>query len=158
MKKSIQEKTLSLLIKKFDKDFTDRHQESEQYVALQNRNIGKLSGWNNAEVSNEAWEVLVKVTNKQHKKTIYRRAVGNTLNDFTTQDIMIGYRSMKQLQVVEGSKVIVQPTNWFCYLWNHAQSPIRYPFRIAVIMGLVSILVGIVSLALSVCQLCNCCL
>lgn len=150
-------KTLSPSVKKFDKNFTDKYEESEQLIALQNRNIGELSGWKDAEVSDEAWEMLVKVTNPENGRSIYRRAVGYTANDFTAQDIMLGYRSIKQLQTVIGSKVIVQPTNWFCYLWCHAQSTIRYPFRIAIVAGLLSLLFGVVSVILSVCQICHCC-
>ena len=150
-------KTLSLSVKKFDIDFTDKYEESEPYVALQSRNITNLSGWKDADVSDDAWEMLVKVTNPTNGRTIYRRAVGHSADKFSASDIMLGHRSIRQLQTAIGSEVTVQPTNWFCYLWHHAQSQVRYPFRIAIVAGLLSLLFGAVSVILSVYQICHCC-
>lgn len=144
-RKNTQSKELET--KKFDSNFTNKYHESDQYVALQNRNISELWGWSeDNDFSNETLEILVKITNKETKQTIYRQAVGYAAKDFTERHIMLSYRSLKKLGVSENKEVIVQPTNWFCYLWHHALSQIRYPFRIAVAVAVLSFLLDIISL------------
>lgn len=136
-----------LKTKKFDPNFTNKYYESDQYVALQNRNISDLWGWSeDNDFSNETLEILVKITNKETKQTIYRQAVGYVAENFTKEHIMLSYRSLKKLGVSEDTEVIVQPTNWFCYLCHHALSQIRYPFRIAVAVAVLSFLLDIISL------------
>ena len=143
--KELKTKKKELETKKFDSNFTNKYHESDQYVALQNKNISDLWGWSkDNDFSNETLEILVKITNKENKQTIYRQAVGYAAKDFEEGHIMLSYRSLKKLGVPE--KVIVQPTNWFCYLWHHALSQIRYPFRIAVAVAVLSFLLDIISL------------
>lgn len=149
-----------LTVKNFDKNFTDIYRESEPLVALHNCLIGKLSGWNDSEnVKNETIEVLVKVFTKgKPYKAIYRRAIGYTANGFTSGEILLSYRSRKRLNVKEGEVVFIQQTGWFMYLWNHAQSQVRYPFQIAFCLGVISILLAVASLIICIYQLyCSCC-
>jgi len=140
---------LKLKVKKFDKRFTDRYVESEHLVALQNSVISKLSGWkDNDDISEETLNLLVKVTNKEKDrgKSIYRRAVGYTVKDFIAGDIMLGYRSMKQLNVKEDSYIEIESARWYCYLWYHAEASIRCSFRFAVIVAIVSIVLSVIGL------------
>lgn len=158
MKTKCDEKT-PLTVKNFDKNFTDIYRESEPLVALHNCLIGKLSGWNElANITDETIEVLVKVFKEDKPcKAIYRRAIGYTAKGLTSQDIMLSYRSRKRLNVKEGEKVIVKRTCWFMYLWNHAQSRVRYPFQIAFCFGVISIILAVASLAIGIYQICCCC-
>ena len=92
--------------KNFDPNFTNKYHESDQYVALQNRNISELWGWSkDNDFSNETLEILVKITNKETKQTIYRQAVGYTAEGFTKEHIMLSYRSLKKLGLSENKEV-----------------------------------------------------
>ena len=144
--KELKTKKKVLKTKKFDSNFTNKYHESDQYVALQNKNISNFWGWSEDNDFFNETEILVKITNKETKQTIYRQAVGYTAKKFTERHIMLSYRSLKKLGVSENKEVIVQPTNWFCYLWHHALSQIRYPFRIAVAVAVLSFLLDIISL------------
>ena len=52
---------------------------------------------------------------------------------------MLGYRSMKRLNVKEGSRVEIESAKWYCYLWNHAEATVKWPFRFALVVAVVSI-------------------
>lgn len=126
----------------FNSQFVKDHKSDyEHFIALQSREI--IPYLNDA----ETFEGLVCVKNASNKcKRIYRKTVGSTAFGLDGQHVMMGARSMKQLNLPKGGKVIIKPTNWFCYLWNHYDSTIRHPFRCAIIIGIISIAIGVLSL------------
>ena len=144
-------------VKAFDQRFIEKYKDYEKYVALTPQSLSTVSGWENKDqIPFYDSEALLKIT--FDKTSIYRKGVGYTAEGFNGNEIMIGYRSRKILGVDDTTdfSVNVSKTCWFAYLWHHFDSAIRWPFRIAVIFGLTSILFSLASILLNIIQLVGC--
>lgn len=122
----------------FDKPFRERHELCEHYVALHSSVFKKLFGWDDSQEDN--FEGLVKISNPYKSgKSVYRRAVGHSYKGLDGKHGMLGHRTRKMLQAGDSSELIIQPTCWFWYLWYHYDSVVCWPFRLAILFGLLNI-------------------
>lgn len=122
--------------------------DTEKYVVLQSSMLGKFL---NEDSVDGTIEVRLKIKSPSGKY-IYRLGVARTEKDLTKDDIRIGYRSMKSLKISDGECVTVTTACWLSYLWNHCDSAIKWPFRLAFI----SVLMTMVSFIMQFIP-CNCC-
>ena len=53
-------------------------------------------------------------------------------------------------QTNEYDEIIIKRTCKFCFLWNHYDSTLRHPFRIAFVMGFISIILALLSIILAI--------
>lgn len=140
-KRSIQNSCLP-----FDTAFCDKFVDCEKYIALQSASFKDLFNWD-PNGKPEEYDGIVRIRKASDngfcKNYLYRKAVGHAAGNFTKNQVMIGHRSRKMLDVQLNDEVIIEPACWFLYLWNHADSTIRYPFRVAIIFGIISIVLGI---------------
>ena len=129
-------------------EFMEKHpNDFENLVALQSREVTSIT---------DSMERIVRIQNASNKcKCIYRRAVGTSIHGLDGNHAMLSNKSMKQLKINECDNIIITPGHWFCYLWNYYDATIRCPFKIAVIFGILSVLLGALSLIIS-CLCCNC--
>lgn len=139
-------------------DFVSKHpNDYENLVALQSKQISpyiKKEG----KTSPDTIEGIVCILNASKRKCIYRKAVGAAAYGLDSDHAMLSARSMKQLDVQEYDEIIIKPANWFFYLWNHYDSTICHPFRVAIIIGLSSIGISIISLLVTIMNSrCFCC-
>lgn len=139
-------------------DFVIKHpNDYENLVALQSKQISPFIK-KEGEISPDTIEGIVRIQNASNKcKCIYRKAVGAVVYGLDSEHAMLSARSMKQLDVQEYDELIIKPANWFCYLWNHYDSTIRHPFRVAIIIGLLSIGISLISLLLTIINSSCCC-
>ena len=135
-------------------EFVNKHpNDYENFVALHSRDVSSFRDSKGGK-NPDAIEGLVCVKNASNKcKRIYRKVVASSTHGLDGSHAMLGNKSMIQLGIKEYDKIIIRPANRFCYLWNNYDPIIRYQFRVAVILGILSLLVGIVSSIIS----CVCC-
>lgn len=125
--------------------------ESEKYILLTPGTLHEIAQWEEwDEVSTSDLELFVKVTYGINKKYVYRKAVAKAFSGFKNEEVMIAYRTRKQLKVSGGDTVTIERTNWFAYLWHNLDSAIRWPFRIAVLMGIGTIIQWVKTICCSV--------
>ena len=135
-------------------EFVNKHQNDyENFVALYSKEVSSFIDTKEGKTPDSV-EGLVCIQNASNKcKRIYRRVVASSTYGLDGSHAMLGNRSMNQLGINEYDKIIISPTNWFCYLWHYYDSTIRCPFKVAVIFGILSLLMGGLSLIIS----CACC-
>ena len=135
-----------LTVKQHSPEFPGPLAESEKYVVIQSSSVGELLNLRKNDFQDgDITELLLKIKSGSGK-SIYRLGVARSIKGLTKDDINIGYRSRKKLGVKLGDKVTVTKTNWFCYLWHHSESCIKYPFILAVIGGFIAIYEPLVKL------------
>lgn len=138
-------------------DFVIKHpSDYENLVALQSRQISPFIKKDD-KTSPDTTEGIVCILNVSKGKCIYRKAVGAAAYGLDSDHAMLSARSMKQLEVQEYDEIIIKPANWFFYLWNHCDSTICHPFRVAIIIGLLSIGISLISLLATIMNSCFCC-
>jgi hypothetical protein len=133
----------------FDADFVTKHlDDCETLVAMHSKNVSSyLKKGGEEEITIDSVEGFVCIQNASDKsKCIYRKVVGSASYGLDKEHAMLGHRSMKQLDIKENEKVIIKHTRWYCYLWNHYDSLVRYPFKIAIYFGLLSLILSLVSM------------
>ncbi len=135
-------------------EFVSKHQSDyENFVALHSNEVSSFIG-TKEEKTPDTIEGIVCIKNASNKcKRIYRRVVASSTYGLDGSHAMLGYRSMNQLGIKEYDKIIICPTNWFRYLWHYYDTTIRGPFKVAVVVGILSILISTLSLIIS----CACC-
>ena len=138
------------------KEFIDKHPDNyEHLVALQSNEVAKYISVNCKNFT-DTIEGLVRIQNATNKsKCIYRKAVASSTHGLDADHAMLSNRSMKVLDIKEYDEIIIKKTNRLCYLWNHYDATIRTPFKVAVVFGVLSLTVGVLSLIIS-CVCCNC--
>lgn len=137
----------------FDADFVTKHlDDCETLVAMQSNNVSRyLKKGGEEEITIDSIEGFVCIQNASDKsKCIYRKVVGSASYGLDKEHAMLGHRSMKQLDIKEYEKVIIKQTRWYCYLWNHYDSLVRYPFRVAIYFGILSVILGLTSIILTI--------
>lgn len=137
----------------FDADFVTKHlDDCETLVAMQSNNVSRyLKKGGEEEITIDSVEGFVCIQNASDKsKCIYRKVVGSASYGLDKEHAMLGHRSMKQLDIKEYEKVIIKQTRWYCYLWNHYDSLVRYPFRVAIYFGILSVILGLTSIILTI--------
>ena len=153
MKKKSKETTGIYKVFSFDADFVTKHlDDCETLVALQSNNVSiylKKGGEESITIDSiEGFVCVQKASDKS--KCIYRKVVGSASYGLDKEHAMLGHRSMKQLDIKEYEKVIIKQTRWYCYLWNHYDSLVRYPFKIAIYFGLLSLILSLASIVLTI--------
>ena len=135
-------------------EFVSKHQSDyENFVALHSNEVSSFIG-TKEEKTPDTIEGIVCVKNASNKcKRIYRKVIASSTHGLDGSHAMLGNRSMKQLGIKEYDKIIICPTNRFRYLWYNDDATIRCQFKVAVILGMLSLLIGILSLIIS----CACC-
>ena len=138
------------------KEFIEKHPDNyEHLVALQSNEVAKYISANCKNIT-DTIEGLVRIQNAANKsKYIYRKAVASSTYGLDADHAMLSSRSMKVLDIKEYDEIIIKQTSWFFYLWNHYDTTIRAPFKVAVIFGVLSFTLGVLSLIIS-CVFCNC--
>ena len=138
------------------KEFIEKHPDNyEHLVALQSNEVAKYISANCKNIT-DTIEGLVRIQNAANKsKYIYRKAVASSTHGLDADHAMLSSRSMKVLDIKEYDEIIIKQTSWFFYLWNHYDTTIRAPFQVAVIFGVLSFTLGVLSLIIS-CVCCNC--
>lgn len=144
------------------------------YALVHSTAFKKVNGENLENENNvDCIEGLVKISHGC--KHVYRKMRGFTTEGFGIkgQCVCLDSRTCNMLKIkaidkeevgvaTEENKVTIEPTNWFCYIWHHVDSAIKWPFRIAVVsvattfffsllsllMGSVSIIIGAISILL----------
>ena len=137
----------------FDADFVTKHlDDCETLVAMQSNNVSRyLKKGGEEKITIDSIEGFVCIQNASDKsKCIYRKVVGSASYGLDKEHAMLGHRSMKQLDIKEYEKVIIKQTRWYCYLWNHYDSLVRYPFRVAIYFGILSVILGLTSIILTI--------
>lgn len=139
----------------FDADFVTKHpNDCETLVAMHSNNVSTYltkHGEKKDKITIDSIEGFVCIQNTSDKsKRIYRKVVGSASYGLDKEHAMLGHRSMKQLGIKEYDKVIIKQTRWFCYLWNHYDSLVRYPFKAAIYFGVLSLIVSLVSMVLTI--------
>ena len=138
------------------KEFIDKALEYENYVLVYSKDLARIYEKDViADVIDDdsRFEGLVQI--RHGSKVVYRKC--RAFNRINKDTIGIGYRTLRKLgfeKPNDAESVCVMPANWFCYLWNHNESVVRWPFIIAVFSLGVSILGVIVKY---VCKFINCC-
>lgn len=138
----------------FDSNFANQHEDVEMLVALHSSAFKQLYNWDNSKTPNE-FETIVCIRAKERKnsKKVYRKAIGHAFNGLNGDNVMVGYRTRRLLNVKENDEVIITRGCWFMYLLNHLNSAIRGPFIIAIIFGIITL----ISFILSIIPLLHCC-
>ena len=128
-------------------EFMNKHQNDfENFVALHSHEVSLFIDTKKGKTPDAA-EGIVCVKNASNKcKRIYRRVVASSTHGLDGSHAMLGNRSMNQLGIKEYDKIIICPTNRFRYLWHNDDATIRGPFKVAVILGILSLLISILSL------------
>ena len=128
-------------------EFMNKHQNDyENFVALHSREVSSYIDTKGGKTP-VTIEGIVCVKNASNKcKRIYRRVVASSTYGLDGNHAMLGNRSMNQLGIKEYDKIIICPTNRFRYLWNNYDATIRCQFKVAVILGILSLLISILSL------------
>lgn len=101
-------------------------------------------------------EGLVKISHGCNR--VYRKMRTYTAEGFGVDGncVCLDYRTRKILKVeaidkdkndstTEENKVTIEPTNWFCYLWNHVDSTIKWPFRITFVSLVITVVCSVLS-------------
>lgn len=133
--------------KPIDKEFVKLHNNYERYALVYSKSFAKIYDDKSLEYhrdDNNVLEGFVKI--KHNGRTVYRKCCAHF--GINGGEVAIGYRTMRELGLPEknnakDNNVQISATNWFCYLWKHMDSIIRWPFRIALISLLLSI-IGII--------------
>lgn len=152
MKKKSKETIGIYKVFSFDADFVTKHlDDCETLVALQSNNVSIYLKKGEESITIDSIEGFVCIQNASDKsKCIYRKVVGSASYGLDKEHAMLGHRSMKQLDIKEYEKVIIKQTRWYCYLWNHYDSLVRYPFKIAIYFGLLSLILSLASFVLTI--------
>lgn len=152
MKKKSKETIGIYKVFSFDADFITKHlDDCETLVALQSNNVSIYLKKGEESITIDSIEGFVCIQNASDKsKCIYRKVVGSASYGLDKEHAMLGHRSMKQLDIKEYEKVIIKQTRWYCYLWNHYDSLVRYPFKIAIYFGLLSLILSLASFVLTI--------
>lgn len=140
------------IVKEETQEFREKYECEESYVALQSSNI---RAYVKASSPNAIFNGFVEVSNPNNKRKIIRRVISNNTRGLNGDCIIICYRSRKYLDVKEGDTIILKKAHWFRFLWNHVDSAIRYPFRIALVFGCLSIIGVLLTVYNLLC--CQCC-
>ena len=70
--------------------------------------------------------------------------------------VYLDYRTCKTLKIkaiskdninsaTDENKVTIESTNWFCYLWHHVDSAIKWPFRITFVSLVITVVCSVLS-------------
>lgn len=121
--------------------------ENEKYVLLHSNNFRNIFGKAMSDSEVEDLEGLVKI--RHNCRTVYRRYKGHNIDG---NKILMGSRTMKELRVNEDNYVTVEKASWLGYLWNHQDSCIRQPFRLAlfgILLAFISLLFTLLGVLLS---------
>lgn len=144
-----------LKIKKIDKEFVEQNSDFEGYALVYSKNIRKIYcdtelGQSADPIDDEIYyskmvDNYVCIENKEKGKKIYRKCRGR--NGISSDEISLGYRSMKELSCDIGDKISISPCSWLRYHgWNSNKNErcqfwsILISLVLAIISGITSIL------------------
>ena len=132
---------MELKVIKLDNDFVKGETEYERYAFTNWKNISEIlkDDPNDEEGDLNNIECIVKISNG--RKRVYRKCRSNKI---TKDKIALGYRTALELGVKQDNneEVVVKSSWWFWfpYLWHHIDSTIKWPFRIAVVAFICTVL------------------
>lgn len=138
-KKKIKKTALEMsgvFVTKYPSDF-------DGYALMTTDSHEKVFGYKLSDTLKWKGESLLKIT--ANGRTIYRRYKAEQIKGATNY-VALSYRSLGVLGVKENDEVYVQKTYWLPYLWNYYDTNVRYTFRCTMVLGILSFLLGVVSL------------
>lgn len=128
-----------------DTAFVQQHNDYECYALVNSRKMAETQDENKMADygdSSDAIEGLVKISH--NCKAVYRKCKAR--NGLKGNEVALGYRTLQKLGLPKGAQVKIKPTCWFCYLWHHYESVIKWPFRFAVVSLLITLVGAIFSI------------
>ncbi|MBQ2541493.1 MAG: hypothetical protein II551_07575, partial [Paludibacteraceae bacterium] len=135
-------------------EFVKKHQNDyENLVALQSKEISLYINTKEGKIPNTIEGIVCVKNASNQSRRIYRKVVASSTYGLDGGHAMLSDRSMNQLGIKEYDKIIICPTNRFCYLWHNYDATISFQFKVAVILGILSLLIGIIPLIIT----CACC-
>jgi hypothetical protein len=80
------------------------------------------------------------------KWTIYRNLIAKTQEGFTKKNMQLHRPSVYMLGMGPGSKELftISRSWWLPFFFNHPENTVRVPFKVAVYLGSLSIVLGII--------------
>ncbi len=128
-------------IVELDKCFVEKHLDYEKYALVHSSTFYDIFKVKLNETSNNyILEGLVKIKGKG--KPIYRKCIGRNISG---EVIGLGYRSRCELKCRIDDEVSVEKACWWSYYWRNSDSGIKWPFRIAVISLLITLIGSVFS-------------
>ena len=128
-------------------NFTQQYSSDfDGYALMTTTSHKEIFGYNLNNTPKWKGESLLKIT--ANGRSIYRKYKAEQIKSATNY-VALSYRSLGVLGVKVNEEVYVQKTYWLPYLWNYYDTNVRYTFRCTMVLGIVSVLLGIVSLILN---------
>ena len=120
-----------------DSDFVKNNINFESYVFVYQKSVHDIYGVSFSKTGNENHELegLVKIS--CNDKCVYRKCIGRNI---PKGEIQIGYSTLCELGTDYEKNVTVAPSSWFPYYWYNSDSYIKYPFQMAVVVGVITVL------------------
>ena len=140
-KKKIKKTALQMsgvFVTKYPSDF-------DGYALMTTDSHKKVFGYNLKNAPQREGGSLLKIT--ANGRSIYRKYKAEQIKDVTNY-VALSYRSLGILGLInnKNKEVYVQKTYWLPYLWNYYDTNVRYTFRCTMVLGILSFLLGVVSL------------
>ncbi len=133
--------------------------ELNEYAMVRGCDFNEFFEHSMTQTASKKVEGLLKISYNNNQ--IYRKFIGSNLVD--PDCIILDNRSLAELGISRGEAemtppaVQIEPACAFAYLWHNSFSFIREPFQWAIIGMFISVLLGILSVVLSVYQLVHLC-
>ena len=145
-KKKIKKTALQMsgvFVTKYPSDF-------DGYALMTTDSHEKVFGYKLSDTPKWKGESLLKIT--ANGRTIYRKYKAEQIKGATNY-VALSYRSLgmlgfKKEDFRKGNfkEVYVQKTCWLPFLWNYYDTNVRYTFRCTMVLGILSFLLGVLSL------------
>ena len=124
----------------------------ENYVFIQGANFAKLTKRKASSSRLYPWKGRVAIVQSQGG-SVYRLLRGSGKLSIKSDECCLGIKTQTQLDITTGSDVSIksiwQPWGRLLYYWNHLDDT----FRLAARIGMIGLVFGLVSLALSLYQI-----
>lgn len=127
-------------------DFAQKYSSDfEGYALMTSTSHEKVFGYKLSDTPKWKGESLLKIT--ANGRFIYRKYKAEQIKDVTNY-VALSYRILGILGLInnKNKEVYVQKTYWLPYLWNYYDTNVRYTFRCTMVLGILSFLLGVVSL------------
>ncbi|MBR5469674.1 MAG: hypothetical protein IKU78_04335 [Paludibacteraceae bacterium] len=127
-------------------DFAQKYSSDfEGYALMATTSHKEIFGYNLKSAPRWKGESLLKIT--ANGRTIYRKYKAEQIKGASNY-VALSYRSLGILGLInnKNKEVYVQKTCWLPFLWNYYDTNVRYTFRCTMVLGILSFLLGVVSL------------
>ena len=126
-------------IKEYPNDF-------DGYALMTSTSHEKVFGYKLSDTPKWKGESLLKIT--ANGRSIYRKYKGKQISGIALSYRSLGMLGFKKEDFRKGNfkEVYVQKTYWLPYLWNYYDTNVRYTFRCTMVLGILSFLLGVLSL------------